>query len=122
MGTNTVILPVKSQNLVPQMAMSFMMETTHRHGTCQMFKLLGIIIKFMNVNKESFISLIKNFFLPTDLGLAMGSGGNGKNEVPIRQPEVQGTKAFWVVNFKNKLIFIVEQVTDKRAFHGGSIH
>ena len=33
MGANRAILPVKPQTLVLQMAMNFMMETTHRHST-----------------------------------------------------------------------------------------
>ena len=31
------------------------------------------------------------------------------------QPGVRGAKAFWAVNFKNKLAFIVKQLTEKRA-------
>ena len=34
------------------------------------------------------------------------------------QPEVQGTTAFWVVNFKNRLTFIVAPITEKRAPDG----
>ena len=34
------------------------------------------------------------------------------------QPGVQGAKAFWVANFKNKPTFIVNQLTEKRAPNG----
>ena len=34
------------------------------------------------------------------------------------QPGVQGAKAFWVANFKNKLTFIVKQLIEKRAPKG----